>query len=1120
MKSGYGLSLLGGVKIILILLLVFTLVGGSAYLVLPVIGIDMVDNTTDLLLGDMGWLERTDERLADKGYEGELEINIPTLFSGLAAPAVVKSSFVGYGSGEDEVCNTIITLGTPNLQHTFDLFYSEEIIALGGLGSDADSNTVISIPRKDIRTALDGSVFHPDSGSEYALDTETYGLVCDAIDNADESTDDGISEILTRIIERSYEYGEKERHIYFAEDEFALERVEEWHLDGEDISRIIDIVFEELIESDLTADAINSLPNFELTAIVDTLKDTFRDAEVDMTFVISHSRLSEANVSIRTKNDGSDEQLDIALTVEGNKKDSTVILDISSNTVADGNEERDSIKIRLDRRREGEKNNTDLTVLVSDKKMLEINISHNGEKGDYTADFSTYIGEISSTMSLAGRFLRYKWYSGYEFSVDSLSADGILQHPDGQPIISIMMKENPEAKELTPPEADNLFTMTDQMIDELVAGFPVNRFLEIYAQLIGDTVIYTEEGIPVMNGVAVDQIANKLVSYFEKYRSRKPNDTAPKVNKIYYYLEELELYFLISYSESFDTYSVSLYYNPGDLLDEYHPVRLGSGEIIVHDLKYMGYISSGCMEPVTEFYVCTICGQEIKQKGSTITGHGYAISEVEYEYELGKIANAQITYCIKCNKIESIRFDDKYINCFNMFDPPELAAYYGSEIKHLVLPDAVFEYEGMIDFKFSNGSGFENILSLKIPEGRRIIEDESFDTARNLQVLVLPSTLTEIEDGAFTTGTDLKYVIFLGTEEQWQSVDLNGYAEKWVDVNLIFAPNGVSASEIYTLCFDLDGVEEKLGDKKTQTEGIDAALSLADTYDKVSLVYDGKVSFAAYDITLDILAVAEVGEGVSTVRLINPDTAELIGELEIDEPISSMDFDGGRLALGSTSSQRVYIYTVSSAELTHFNLPQERGIVKQVFVDGDSIFVLIGYTNSTTTVYCYAADVGVLTEVYREYGLSAVFLREHHRILAQRNGIPRSVYLFDTEAGELISYVHCEYADLNTFDQGYVYDIYDDVYYDIDLNPRPSRPDFTNATLTLETGVCVIANVGYTSTSAVAMVSDSELNVSLAVSLGDGTVLYDYYAEEALATADGSVLVYTPDGYGVILIGK
>lgn len=1120
MKSGYGLSFCGGVKIILILLLVFTLVGVSSYLVLPVIGIDMVDNTTDMLFGDMGWLERTDEHLADVGYEGEVEVNILPQFSGFAVPAVVKSSFTGYGSEDDGVCDMIITLGTPDIQHSIDLFYSEDIIVLGGLGNDTNSNKAISIPREDIKAALDGSVFHPDSGSAYALDTETYDSICEAIDNTDESVDEQLSEMLARIIERSYEYGEKKRYIHFVEGEFALERVEKWHLDGEDISHIIDTVFEELVESELTGDAINAIPNLELTAIIDAIKETFCDAEVDMSFVISHSRLSEADISIRTKNEGSDEQLDIALTVEGNKNDSTVILDVSSNTVAAGGEQRDSIKIRLDRRSEGEKNNTDLTVLVSDKKMLEINISHNAEKGDYTADFSTYTGEISSTMSLAGRFLRYKWYSGYEFSVDSLSADGIPKLPDEQPIISIMMKENREARELIPPEADNLFTMTDRMIDELVAGFPVNRFLEIYAQLIGDTVIYTEEGIPVMNGIAVDQISNKLVSYFEKYRSRKPNDTAPKVNKIYYYLEELELYFLISYSESFDTYSVSLYYNPGDLLDEYHPVRLGTGEIIVHDLEYMGYIPSDCTYPVTDIYVCTICGQEIKQQGNKISSHGYAIREVEYEYELGKIANAQIRYCIKCNKIESIRFDDKYINCFNMFDPPELSVHSGSEIKHLVLPDAVFEYEGMIDFKFSNGSGFNGILSLKIPDGREVIEDESFDTARNLQVLVLPSTLTEIEDGAFTTGTDLKYVIFLGTEQQWQSVDLNGYAEKWANVSVIFAPNGVSASEIYSLCLDLDGAEEKLADKKTQTEGIDAALSFADENDKVSLVYDGKVSLAAYDITLDILAVAEVGEGVSTVRLINPDTAELIGELEIDELISSMDFDGGRLALGSTSSQRVYIYTVSSAELTHFNLPQERGIVKHVFVDSDSIFVLIGYTNSTTTVYCYAADVGVLTEVYREYGLSAVFLREHHRILAQRNGTPRSVYLFDTEAGELISYVHCEHADITTFDQGYIYDRYDDVYYDIGLNPVPSRPYFTNATFTLGSGCGVISHIGYTATSAVAMVSDAELNISLAVSLDGNTVLYDYYAEDAIVTADGGVLLYTPDGYGVVLIQK
>jgi hypothetical protein len=52
------------------------------------------------------------------------------------------------------------------------------------------------------------------------------------------------------------------------------------------------------------------------------------------------------------------------------------------------------------------------------------------------------------------------------------------------------------------------------------------------------------------------------------------------------------------------------------------------------------------------------------------------------------------------------------------------------------------------------------------------------------------------------------------------------------------------------------------------------------------------------------------------------------------------------------------------------------------------------------------------------------------------------------------------------------------------------------------------------------MVSDAELNISLAVSLDGNTVLYDYYAENAIVTADGGVLLYTPDGYGVVLIQK
>jgi hypothetical protein len=79
-----------------------------------------------------------------------------------------------------------------------------------------------------------------------------------------------------------------------------------------------------------------------------------------------------------------------------------------------------------------------------------------------------------------------------------------------------------------------------------------------------------------------------------------------------------------------------------------------------------------------------------------------------------------------------------------------------------------------------------------VPDGVKIIKEGSFTFNHTLQTVVLPSSLTKIEEGAFADAPLLHTVYYCGTAEQWAKVNIGTYAEKWANVDIIFAPEGVS----------------------------------------------------------------------------------------------------------------------------------------------------------------------------------------------------------------------------------------------------------------------------------------------------------------------------------------
>jgi len=70
-------------------------------------------------------------------------------------------------------------------KYTMKVYCTEELIGISGL--DETSEDYVYIPLESFKEKLDRSIFHPDSGSRYALSQEEYDLLLSYIDPNDEA---------------------------------------------------------------------------------------------------------------------------------------------------------------------------------------------------------------------------------------------------------------------------------------------------------------------------------------------------------------------------------------------------------------------------------------------------------------------------------------------------------------------------------------------------------------------------------------------------------------------------------------------------------------------------------------------------------------------------------------------------------------------------------------------------------------------------------------------------------------------------------------------------------------------------------------------------------------------
>ena len=387
----------------------------------------------------------------------------------------------------------------------------------------------------------------------------------------------------------------------------------------------------------------------------------------------------------------------------------------------------------------------------------------------------------------------YKRQSGYYFSIDEYTDEDVSLTD----LFSFSIKVDKAGQTLAMPEGENIFTLTEERFDELIHSIDYKGIDASLWIALEKKIHLSSDKLPIMNYTVA--LANKgaIKDLFAAYRKK---NASSNIEKIYYYDEFCGVYILCEYNDR-SGYSTKFYCFPGELLEGYHEVKIVNNSFVVHDNELIEKKEATCYESGYSIVKCKVCGLEQK---INVTAPYYHFTYKEYfhanyYYDVGRSTEAKIEYCERCDMILQFSFNPSLPYGYEISFVADGRVNPGYNIKHLILPEFAYSHFDLSNLRLVSDKCPE-IVSIRVPQGREVIATGDFVSATGLQVLWLPGSITEIEDGSFYADDDLHTIFFEGTEDEWQKINLNGYATLWSDVEIIFVPDGVDSETVMAKC--------------------------------------------------------------------------------------------------------------------------------------------------------------------------------------------------------------------------------------------------------------------------------------------------------------------------------
>lgn len=757
------------VLLILVACLIIFLVGGRPH---------FLTKTLNELFFDVEETITMAERLAERGYRSELDIEVKGEEANRSSDFSLQVDSLGFGSEENVKARVDGKATVNDSEHRASIALGDKKLYFIGYDSQGEQ-FCIYLPLEGIADQLDGSVLNPDNGSKFAMPREVYDQFRKALEyEVDSETEEELEAYVKRILPEIKE----QISLNTTNPKKGTTAIT---LTEQSLGKLVDIIIDTLGEFESLAEEM-SLDVNELDSYKSALKEYVEGYTLELVYTVKNNNLTEAHLSIAHKDGDIVNNLDLDLEIKIGRKTDSARLTFTTMTYADGDQTIETAAIEYVKTKKFGRTEVTLDLISGNdddaKDDIRFVFIRYGISGKFIFEYYSGEDDLSPQMRTEGKLRANR--RGFIFTVSAYE-DTDMKLTD---LLRLSVKQSHAGKKLEMPEGENFFDLTTERIDEIVASIDFAKMDTSLWQGFGKKIHLSEDGFPIINYSVVLNNKEVIEQCFEQYLRQS---YGADVKNIYYY-DPNGIYILCSFKSN--KYSTRLYYFPGDLLDEYHESHLTGGQFFVHDYDLAENKPADCLTDGYKLWRCSDCGAEYKSDRTFSLSHDNEWHDIEHTYDVGVTSISQYSICSRCGVLRCFSLEKgDNLHIFiegNVIQPWDFIA-----LKHIIFPEEIYEMFDLSDIVLDS-SRHPYVLSIRIPDGRDVINDGDFVSAPYLQVLWLPGSITEIKSGAFHSNNTIHTIFFEGTEDEWNKIKLNGYEEKWADVEVIFVPDGADAETV------------------------------------------------------------------------------------------------------------------------------------------------------------------------------------------------------------------------------------------------------------------------------------------------------------------------------------
>ena len=595
---------------------------------------------------DTGKLNKVLRTWESSGYEAESSVRLTSEFTGI--DETLNGEFFLSGKREKD-----------NYRHTGDLklsvknrvldfaFYSDrDILAISGL--DKNSDRYYSVPFENFSLGFSKSVFHPNSGTDYALSTNEYKEINDTVQelfNQIYNTIDEITSEVTRafgnMMKECKEILNEKISFGFSSEAPWLYRQSRFSFDPETLESVVDVVIDELKENeelaeffksiDMTASDGSSVNGEEfieyLIIALEDLKVRFKLSNIsgELLYRVSGGKVTYIRLNTETpygfgKNDTFEAILDFDFGI------STEKVTLETREITNGiNDFYYTEKLVFDYEKSGEGISFDGTkyscgvIEGEEEDFIEEPLFKAKLETGKDDSFSLNVQTEDVSIEAEGTFKLSSFEKSLTFELNKLIIDESDKLSDSWFKIKISKLSK---RDLKAPESESLFDMSVEQMDEFVRTFPMRDMILFDAALNGYDINMPEtlDGYPIGPADMAEEKTGYYLSLVYEYYYQLQQRGYYADEKVCIYDYELGIYFLIDLYRKY-TYDIKYLYEMTDEYSDYHEAYVRNGMLNVHDLAVKEVITApGCDEEGLTEYRCNVC-KWIIQLTEPATGH-------------------------------------------------------------------------------------------------------------------------------------------------------------------------------------------------------------------------------------------------------------------------------------------------------------------------------------------------------------------------------------------------------------------------------------------------------------------------------------------------------------------